>query len=152
MTPASITIPDWEFIKGVIEGNDIRSVLEFGFGFSTVMFNELDLDRLVCYETERKRLPRDSDIDIRLWDGKDIFIYGGFKFFDSGERYDLGFVDGPAGGENREWSTKWASELCDHVIVHDYDREWERKWQRKYIHGPFDMVVHCSRCAWWSKQ
>ena len=62
----------------------------------------------------------------------------------------MAFVDGPSGGQSREFSTKIASEKADVVIVHDAGREHERKWQEKYLKGPFMHEKNGGhRCALW---
>ena len=86
--------------------------------------------------------------DIRSWDGKNVQM----KKYDYAH-FDLAFVDGPAGGENREWSTKFASEIADRVIVHDAGRVPERKWQAKYLEKDFEMVSKGGhRCHYWKRK
>jgi len=142
-----ITGPDWEFMKGVIKENKIHTVLEFGAGLSTLLMNEMGLD-VVTLETHpgwiEEIKSKNPNCDIRQWDGQ-TWEYGDVKC-------DFCFVDGPAGGINREWSTKIASEVADIVIVHDAGREHERKWQEKYIEPEFYLASKGGhRCHLWKR-
>jgi len=149
---SSITDRDWLFIKNVIEDNKIKSILEFGAGLSTCLMNTLVKD-MVTYESVPGWLNKfrqkyaNLNLNIRQWDGKTS------TNVDLKRTYDLGFVDGPAGGKNRNISTKIASELCKIVIVHDAGREWETKWQEKYLVPTFTHVKNGGhRCKLWVKK
>jgi hypothetical protein len=81
---------------------------------------------------------------ISKWNVKDV---------SDNQRYDLIFVDGPAGGGNREWSTKHASEHSDLIIVHDAGRKEERKWQSKYLENDFELIAKGGhRCHLWKRK
>jgi len=43
----------WAEVKRVIEDNDVRSVLEFGIGVSTLLFINQGMRRIVSYETDK---------------------------------------------------------------------------------------------------
>jgi ADP-heptose:LPS heptosyltransferase/glycosyltransferase involved in cell wall biosynthesis len=142
----SVTVRDWDFIKQTIEKNNIKSVLEFGAGLSTLLFKDLGLN-IRTYETSQGWIDKIKAIspscDVRLWDGKNL---------DEKDRFDLAFVDGPSGGGTREMSTKIASEQADIVIVHDASRADELKWQEKYLKGIFrGPGGGGQRCHLWSK-
>ncbi|GAF94458.1 unnamed protein product, partial [marine sediment metagenome] len=80
------------------------------------------------------------------WDGKKIDR-------ELKEKYDFAFVDGPAGGVNREWSTKYASEHADLVVIHDAGRKEERMWQTKYLEKDFVLASKGGhRCHFWKKK
>lgn len=135
---------DWEFILKVIKENNVKTVLEFGAGLSTLLFNDLGV-QIVTYEDQQRWLDRTKalrDCDIRLWDGKDVRL----------GKYDLAFVDGPSGGNNREHSVRLAGEHANIVIVHDGYGAWEQKWQEKYLKGKFEGPVKGGgRCYYWKK-
>jgi len=142
----SLTEGDWKFLRDTIKNNKVNSVLEFGAGLSTLLLNEMSI-KVTTYETEQewidKTLALNPKCDIRLWDGLSL---------DLKEKYDLVFVDGPAGGASREFSTKIASEVSDILVVHDAGRPNEMKWQEKYLKGKFNGPGGGgSRCHLWSK-
>jgi len=145
----SITDRDWMFILSVIKNYNINSVLEFGTGLSTLLFNETSVE-IVTFETNVNWITKVQEInskcDIREWDNKKLDL-------EEFNRFDLAFVDGPAGGQNREFSTKIASENARVIIVHDAGREYEKLWQDKYVKDKFDFVSGGGhRCHLWSKK
>ncbi|MHA1801624.1 MAG: glycosyltransferase [Candidatus Heimdallarchaeaceae archaeon] len=149
----SITDRDWIFMKDIFKEEKINTVLEFGAGLSTLLMGTL-AQKVITYESmsgwinKIKPMADPNKHDIRVWDGKTITL----KDTDT-PHFDFCFVDGPAGGENREWSTKYASELADNIIVHDAGRVPERKWQAKYLEKDFEMVAKGGhRCHWWKRK
>lgn len=139
----SISEEDWGFIKKVLQEIKGKTVVEFGAGYSTILFADAGKD-IISYETDSKCQEdlKLRGLDVRLWNGKDCVELG---------RYSLAFVDGPMGGENRELATKYASELANDVIIHDEGREWEQKWQKKYLSEDFKLIEKKGLCAWWKK-
>ena len=143
----SLTIQDWEFMQSVIKENNVKTVLEFGAGLSTLLLDDLGL-KVISFETMEGWIKKlkviKPNLDIRLWDGKDIQNIG--------LKYDMAFVDGPSGGRTREFSTKIASELAEIVIVHDASRVNELQWQEKYLKGKFfGPGGGGKRCHIWAK-
>ena len=144
----ALTQKDWEFIQSIIKKYNVKSVLEFGAGLSTLLLNDIGLEKVVTYEDKQGWIDKlkkiKSSCDIRLWDGKNLI---------DNDHYDLAFVDGPSGDFSREQSTKIASEKCKVIVVHDAGREWARKYQDQYIapsfHGP---LCGGHRSAAWSKE
>jgi len=151
----SVTNRDWLFMCDVFKTYNVKSVLEFGAGLSTLLIGN-KIDTVVTFETQKEWIKKISELatgsnnHIFHWDGRNIDINtDDFKDI----QFDLAFVDGPAGGQNREFSTKYASELSNLVIVHDAGREWERKWQEKYLSKDFNMVSKGGhRCHFWVKK
>lgn len=143
----SITKEDFEFLQSTIKENNVKTILEFGSGLSTLLLS--DIVKITSYETDENIINKfksiKSDLDIRLWDGKELLNI-------ENKRYDLAFVDGPSGGASRENATSIASELSDIVIIHDASREHELKWQEKYLKNKFfGPGGGGKRCHLWSK-
>ncbi len=128
----SIHKKDWDFIEKIIDENNVKTVLEFGCGLSTLLLLKKGI-KVISYDTTQKWIDKIKAInphcDIRLWDGINL---------DINEKFDLVFVDGPSGGQMREFSTKIASELSDLVLIHDAYGVDEKKWQEKYVVNNFD--------------
>lgn len=142
----SVTIRDWEFLKDTIEKNNIKTVLEFGAGLSTLMLNDLGL-KVTTYEDSQGWIDKikaiNPNYDVRLWDGKTLELT---------DKFDFAFVDGPSGGVNREIATKIASEVANIIVVHDAARKEEMMWQEKYLKGKFRGPGGGGhRCHLWSK-
>lgn len=142
----SITDKDWEFIKKTIKDYNVKTVLEFGAGLSTLLLN--DICRVLTLETNQQWIDRvkaiNAKAEITHWDGQSIFL--------DDAHFDLAFVDGPANDKPREASTKAGAEYSDIVIVHDANREWALKYQEQYLkptfHGP---IKGGHRCHLWVK-
>lgn len=140
---------DWQFMEKVIDKYNIKSVIEFGSGLSTLCMIDKGL-RVVSFETDKDWIEtikqKNATCDIRLWDGKTTDI-------SASERFNMAFVDGPTGGENREFSTKIASELANYIIIHDANRKYERLWQEKYLLNKFQGIVRGGRrIHFWGKE
>lgn len=145
----SITDRDWTFMEKILKDNKVKTILEFGVGLSSLLMASV-VDKVVSYETTpgwikkiQKIAPK--NLTVRTWDGKSIEH--------SISKFDMAFVDGPAGGENREWSTKIASEHANIVMVHDAGRKPEREWQAKYLEKDFRLIEKGGhRCHYWSRE
>lgn len=149
----SLTEKDWAYMQEVVKRHNVKTVLEFGAGLSTLLMNELGL-HVITYETDQRWIDRikkiNSACDIRPWDGKGLDINP--EHPENKYDFDLVFVDGPAGGRNREISTRFAAGSSDIVIIHDANREHERLWQEKYLKGGFTGPEKGgNRCHLWLK-
>jgi len=145
-----ITKEDWDFMQETIKKNNVKTVLEFGTGLSTLLMTDLGL-QVITFETMAGWIERiqklNSKADIRKWDGVTLPDSGPIPI-----KFDMAFVDGPAGGKSRENSTQLASQLADIIIVHDAGRENEMKWQEKYLKGKFfGPGGGGKRCHLWAK-
>ena len=159
----SIIQKDWKFIKSILVKNEIKTVLEFGSGLSSLLISEIA--EVTSYETDRKYADdilskrivvaggqTINNLLIRMWDGKDVD--------DDLPKYDLAFVDGPlgksSGGMGREHSIRIAAEHADRIIIHDAGREDEWKWQMKILRPNFKRVswngAHRGHCAYWVRK
>ena len=125
----SIRNKDWNFLKSFVQKNNLKNILEFGAGKSTLMFDNLGCN-VISYDTiplhaKTVQALATKNVQVRQWDNKQI----------SG-KFDLLFIDGPAGGANREQSYKIGSEAnVKYIACHDAQREWELKWIDKYLSG-----------------
>lgn len=134
----SISRPDWAFLDRVIQRYEVRSVLEFGSGLSTLLFAMRGLE-VVSFEADAswaehvRRVVLPHGGHVIDWDGRSTSSLPA--------RADLAFVDGPKHGENREGATRIAAQLCSLVVVHDAFRPAERTWQRKYLAGAAFKLV-----------
>ena len=149
----SITDRDWMFLCDVIKTYKIKNVLEFGAGLSTLLMST-KVNKIVTFETQQgwidkiKEMTEEGKNHFFLWDGKKLDVTNNDNI-----KFDFAFVDGPAGGANREFSTKYASQLADVIVIHDAGREWERKWQDKYLKKDFEMTSRGGhRCHLWIKK
>ena len=147
----SLTKEDWEFMKQVIQENNVKNILEFGSGISTLLLYDLGI-KIISLETMQgwidKLKKMKPELDIRLWDGENLEISEALRQ----QGIDMAFVDGPSGGATREFSTKIASELAEIVIIHDASRQNELKWQEKYLKGKFfGPGGGGKRCHLWAK-
>jgi len=144
----ALTLEDWRFLSGIIKQKKIRSVLEFGAGLSTLLFNDT-VPKVTTFETSDgwhdKIKQNNPSCRIVKWDGKNEVKLD--------RKYELAFVDGPAGGVNREVSTKLASLNSDLVVVHDAGREFEKLWQEVYLKDSFDGPIKGGhRCHLWVRK
>jgi len=145
---------DWAVIEEVIKKNNVKRVLEFGSGLSTLLMADMGLE-VISYEVmdEWAKKIRDLNpkVDIRPWDGKEI---PGYKSL--GE-FDLVFCDGPASsvsaGEARKDSIKMSADLARILIVHDGGRAGEAKWQDMFVKDKFEGPVKGGRrCHTWIRK
>lgn len=141
----NITEQDWEFLQKTIQDNNIKTVLAFGAALPTLLMDDMGI-KVADYETVPEWITKIKSLspkaDIKHWDG--------FTPFESHHMVDMAFVDGPAGGANREMSTRMASELAKVVVIHDATREHERRWQDMYLKSDFvGPVKGGSKCHLW---
>lgn len=135
----TITKEDWAFMQRVIKKHNIKTVLEFGAGMSTLLLNDLGL-KVTTYETMPRWIEKvkacNPNADIRLWDGKTEIDL---------PQFDMAFVDGPSGGINREISTKLAVKHARIIMQDDGFGEHEKVWRKKYILPEFDGPIKEAR-------
>jgi len=142
---------EWNFIKRMVLENHVETVLEFGAGLSSLLLSEL-VQKVVSYETNKEwaeeiGMKGNGNLEIRLWDGVSLPHIRG--------DYDLAFIDGPEGGENREAVFAITSETFDRIICHDAQREHELTWQKKYLRGKFKLKARSGYypacCHYWER-
>ena len=140
----------------IMEENEVKSVLEFGSGLSSLLMSETAT--VLSFEMNQEHADNvlervnGNQLSIRIWDGvKPKSVLG---------RFDLAFVDGPVGvvngGPGREHSIRLAAEHADRVIVHDAGRREETHWQNQILRPHFKLVgssgQHHSRCHYWERR
>lgn len=150
----SLTEDDWIFIRKALQDYNVKTVLEFGAGLSTLLFNDVENLRVTTYETNpgwvTKIKASNPKCDVKIWDGVDISL----GLPDGIEPHvDFAFVDGPAGDMSREWSTRIASESAKVIVVHDAGRPYARRYQEQYIQRGFEGPIKGGhRCHLWVKK
>ena len=82
----------WAEVEKVIKDYNVKTVLEFGAGVSTLLFQSMDLEGFVSYETDPEYIKFIESIDpektcICEWDNKHLDLDGVHKF-------DFALVDG----------------------------------------------------------
>ena len=102
----------WSRLKRFINKNNIKSVIEFGSGMSTLLFNSLNLN-ILSLETDKSYIDFVSKlctvkVRFKLWDNKSLNIQ---------ESFDLSLVDGIL---PRVQQLKYAIKHSKFVAIDDY--------------------------------
>jgi hypothetical protein len=105
----------WELLEGLIVEKKITSVLEFGSGVSTLLFNNLGVD-VVSYETDPVYLRKVksfnlANVEFRLWDNKTTSIT---------QTFGLSLVDGAM---PRTSQLRYAMDHSRYIAIDDYSDE-----------------------------
>jgi hypothetical protein len=120
----SITKDTWEDMRGLVERNEISTVLEIGCGSSTVLLSHM-VASVVSLETSDKWI---KQVALENQSGRISFIkyvYPSFPELPAG--FDMAFVDGPAGlGDGRIESMRFAAAHSSLVLIHDSYRAKEK--------------------------
>ena len=132
----AITELDKEVLTKFVEEHQIRRVLEFGMGKSTVLFDTLGV-RTSSFETMydiRNQYAKltSNNVSSHIWNGTatDKLVYD----YCDDMVVDLVFIDGPEGGINREPSYILAKlTRARFIACHDAVREHESRWINKYL-------------------
>jgi hypothetical protein len=152
---------DWDLIEQIITDEKVKTVLEFGSGFSTLLMSQIA--SVDSFETNpeqidrvRNRLPRDRKVNLYPWDGETKPDSGRVK-----KKYDLVFIDGPesasrANQTGRRIPIEIAIEHSDRIILHDAGKMHETMLQEKYLRKDFDLLArngwHQTRCQYWKRK
>ena len=102
----------WDLIKSYILSKNITSVLEFGSGLSTILFNSLGVD-VVSYETDPVYLRKVksynlANVEFRLWDNKNTTI---------NQVFGLSLVDGAM---PRTEQLRYAIKYSRYIAIDDF--------------------------------
>lgn len=123
----SIDESEWDWIAEILLKYNIKSVVEFGMGTSTILFKQL-VEELVCYESDDRHAEKLRTVHrphIRYISHAAIPLLqeeeGGLR------RFDLAFVDAPYAHKSKKKYTRantmWAARAySDMVLVHDSKR------------------------------
>lgn len=119
----------WQTVRKVIEYFKLRSVLEFGAGISTMLFQNLGM-RLVSYETDAEYLESISHllngVETHLWDNENLEI---------SEKFDLSLVDGAL---SRRKQLEIALNSARFVALDDYIGSTERRYRATM--APYERI------------
>jgi hypothetical protein len=125
---ASIDERDEQFLREWIQKHEIKTVLEFGPGMSTVLFGRLGL-KVHSVELDPAYLaqaPRVPGCWLHSWSGNNIEALSELGL---PPLFDLGFVDGPNGYSAplaRLLSALYCAERCRVLVLHDSNRPDEQ--------------------------
>ena len=128
--PYSIDPTDWIMLRDFLLAKQIENVIEIGPGLSTELMDRLGVE-VLSYETDpifMERIKRrvSERIEVKQWNGR--------RLPEIGDKYQLAFIDGPAGGETREPSYRAIAESnVPFVACHDCKRKEDRQWIDKYF-------------------
>lgn len=125
---STITYTDWRLLWQFICERNVRKLVEFGPGLSTEILDRCGI-RITSYETHpsilNRLIEKMPNVQFNLWDGKQVVNLN---------EYDMAFIDGPFGGENREYSYKSvANSNVRFVACHDSNRKVDKVWVNKYF-------------------
>ena len=152
---------DWDFIEQIITDEKVKTVLEFGTGFSTLLMSQIaSVDSFETnperIEKTRSKLPKDRKVNLYSWDGEVKPDSGKVK-----EKYDLVFIDGPPsasmlGQTGRRIPIEVAAQHSDRIILHDAGKQHETILQEKLLRKDFWLVArngwHQTRCNYWKRK
>ena len=128
---STITYTDWRLLWQFICDKKVRRMVEFGPGLSTAILSRCGIQ--VCsYETHpaliRKFKAFMPDVTFKLWHGTQVVLLN--------RQYNLAFIDGPLGGENREFAYRSVAENnIKYVACHDSSRKADKVWIDQYFRG-----------------
>jgi hypothetical protein len=122
----SISERDWNALKKIISDYDVRTVVEFGIGLSTLMM--MQLCKIDGYDNLQRHIDWmqtkvNDNVTLNKWDGKTPVVLNKF--------YDMAFVDGPNGAMNRIPSVKSVLHNCRVFAMHDIGYVWNDKWRHE---------------------
>ena len=152
---------DWDLIEQVIAEEKVKTVLEFGSGFSTLLMSQMA--KVDSFETNpdrtkktKDKLPRDRKVNLYAWDGEVKPDSGRVK-----KKYDLVFIDGPKSASmatqtGRRVAVEIAVEHSDRIILHDAGKMHETMLQEKYLKKDYWLIVrngwHQTHCNYWKSK
>jgi len=147
----AISENNWKAIKSYIEDNDVKSVLEIGTGYSTVLMAELGVI-IKSYDTSTPWI----NLVMEHLNGKypvDLISYQYPEFPNCSCSFDMAFVDGPGQHNNngRKDSMVFVRDKTNSIFVHDSMRPNESKaisevfadddWSVEYIGDGLSLLT-----------
>jgi len=131
-SPGTVDPTDWVVLRDFLIDRRIKNVVEIGPGLSTELMDRLGV-HVLGYETDpiyAERIKRrvGKGVEIKLWNGQRL------PAIDA--KYQLAFIDGPAGDESRGPSYEAVAESnVPYVACHDSKREEDQAWIAEYLGG-----------------
>jgi predicted O-methyltransferase YrrM len=132
-TTPFMAVKEYEYIRNVINSNNLKTVLEWGSGASTLWFSQnCNIDKWTAIEHNKgyydyiKNKVNDK-VELRLLEGKDYINING--------KFDFILID----GVNRDKCLYKAFSLLSNnpqarIILHDSGRKAYKEWYLKYQH------------------
>jgi len=132
----TISVLDWSAIFNYLVENDVKRVLEFGSGLSSLLISQVCHlvtleDNQEYFQKTLKFASKANQMEIHEWDGVHFPDHLRVK-------YDLVFIDGPE--PDRKASFITGQSLSDHVLVHDGFRPAEMALQIRYLSPNFNLT------------
>jgi len=126
-----ITRADWKRIRKVLREYDVKTLLEFGSGLSTELFSLEGLDEIWSLDILGWHVDRMKEA---LPEVKFInYVKGHLPEID--RKFDMIFVDGPAGDRSRELTV--ANMVATKVI---YCHDWGRGQETVKLDNKWEML------------
>ena len=143
--PGSIYKEEWDLLREIIKKYHIKTVLEFGCGQTTELFHSLGLDYLSLEASQAYiiKIKKVKKYHIQFWNKKEIY---------SNKKFDLAFIDGPKGSDNREISFIIAKNISKFIVVHDATNEYNIEWQRQHLKGEFELIDFMKTLFVWRRK
>lgn len=124
--PYRIDVNTWILLAAVISQRNIKSVIEFGSGLSTVLMDRLGV-KVVSFENFPEYLHQFE------LENSEIITYNDFSALPILDA-DMAFIDGPGGIFERELGYQYVAHGSIPVMVcHDADRLYVRKLLKRYF-------------------
>ncbi len=135
----SIKHDDWQLLCELYQRYDIKRVLEFGCGLSSMCWDYMGV-KTDSYETDKKYMAGvqalcSNRITFRYWNNHEI--NNGLKGV-----YDLAFIDGI---DSRIKSIEIAKDITDKIIIHDGYSPPQRAWLADNMQGWGEVKVKSKR-------
>jgi len=121
-----IDVGTWILLASIADQRDVKSIVEFGSGLSTVLMNKLGIE-IISLESFPEYLPQ---LDLK---NSKIVTY---NMFDLPPRFDvdMAFIDGPGSPMDR-YIAYWyvADSSIPLVVCHDTDRIRDMGMMKRYF-------------------
>ena len=125
-----------ELLKQVIVANQVKTVVEFGSGRSTVVMDELGVN-VTAYETIDEY---GEEVRGRLRGTSKIVSWNGLELSDSAS-YDMAFIDGPSGKSSRGSAFISVAKMRPKlVVVHDISSPYIKNFVNKYLSEDYKVM------------
>ena len=144
----SIDEEEWALLRETIMKYNIKTVLEFGCGQTTNLFHSLGLDYLSLEENQEVIPKFLKGYNVVYWDKRG----NSFDRISHNKKFDLSFIDGPKGSDNREISFIIAEDISKFIVVHDATNDNNVEWSRKHLKEKFELVDFIKTLFVWRRR